>query len=240
MYTFINFWLHDTFKLQNTVRRPNGAYNGAYNVSLQITLHDCSIYSFHLAWKEYEVSHIYRSLYGASFKNIVIIIIESFGLNLFCLLARLHMLVVWSSRFFQWKIFTWGYKVSGCAYNRIITCSTWQWASVPTYWCMRQYSSRGAYSLRGACVAFAPKSAIIRYIPTQTLEEDKRGHLQSPGWQPILLVLWCLLCWFASFESIFRTLNILTETRGLFCSFSVSVFFFLFPRCLPEFQALYS
>ena len=59
--------------------------------------------------------------------------------------------MVWSSCFFQRKIFAWGYKVSGCAYNQIITCSTWQWASVPTYWCMPQYSSRGAHSLRGAC-----------------------------------------------------------------------------------------
>ena len=38
------------------------------------------------------------------------------------------------------------------------------------------------------------------YIPTHTPEEYWSDHKQTPGWQPILCVAWCLIRPFASFK----------------------------------------
>ena len=53
------------------------------------------------------------------------------------------------------------------------------------------------------------------YIPTHTPEEYWSDHMQTPGWQPILCVAWCLI-WHLQVEKkvwSYMTLNVLTETR---------------------------
>ena len=82
LYIFIDFWPHVTrsnFKHQ---------YVGLIGPTTSPYKSHCSICSFHLAWREYEVSHIDLFVERLK-KNTVIITIESFGLNLFCLQTRL-------------------------------------------------------------------------------------------------------------------------------------------------------
>ena len=53
----------------------------------------------------------------------------------------------------------------------------------------------------GVCVPSGAISEYVNpYIPTYTPEEYWSDHMQTPGWQPVLCVAWCLIWLFASLK----------------------------------------
>ena len=60
-----------------------------------------------------------------------------------------------------------------------------------------------------------PVSQIHTCTHTNSWGRLKWPYMQSPGWQPILCLAWCLIWWFASLEKewSYMTPNVLTETR---------------------------
>ena len=60
------------------------------------------------------------------------------------------------------------------------------------------------FSLSSQLLSRAPSGVISEYvnscIPTHTSEEYWSDHMQTPGWQPILCVAWCLIWLFASLK----------------------------------------
>ena len=55
------------------------------------------------------------------------------------------------------------------------------------------------FILRGDKVSMLPVHTHTNY-PGKIKVTICNHHVQSPGWQPTLCVVWCLICWFASLE----------------------------------------
>ena len=81
---------------------------------------------------------------------------------------------------------------------------TWHWMSLLRPGVIKQYKPN--LSLPPSLLLSPRPSGVMKYvnpyIPTQTLDKNQSDHMQSPGWEPTLCVVGCLIWWFAKYSNL--------------------------------------